>query len=72
MLPSSCQQSGVQERLKEQENALLVMKSELLRAGFHQQRVDNENAELTTKLEERDRTILDLRVSSEHRVMVLG
>ena len=34
-------QSGLQQRLSEQENSFLVMKAELLRAGFCQQSLEN-------------------------------
>lgn len=59
-------QSGLAERLKEQEESLLVMKAELLRAGFCQQTLDTTNNELTAKLEDRDHIILDLRVRVQH------
>ncbi len=53
--------SGLQQRLSEQESSFLVIKAELLRAGFSVQTLESTKAELEQKLEEKDKHLFELR-----------
>ena len=47
------------------------MKAELLRAGFCQQSLENTKADLEQKLTDKDKTVLELRVSWPNYYTVL-
>lgn len=53
--------AGLQQRLTEQENALLQMKAEMLRIGFTQQNLETERNDLQKKLNERDKHMENLK-----------
>lgn len=61
---SSLCQTALEKRLREQEEAFLAMKSDLLRAGFCRQGLETTKDDLQAKLEDKDLLLMDLRVST--------
>lgn len=62
---------GLQQRLSQEHHSFLVMKAELLKAGFSQQNLETLKADLEQRMEEKDRLILNLRreLARQHREM---
>ncbi|KAI0234361.1 Dixin [Lamellibrachia satsuma] len=62
---------GLQQRLSEEHHSFLVMKAELLKAGFSQQNLETLKADLEQRMEEKERLIMNLRreLARQHREM---